>query len=403
MKIFFNVYLFVLFYMGYAKEFRMKFFNTINKKEDKATLSNLLDHDFLTTLCIGTPKQCFDIKINFTEYYSFIALKNESGYQFQPEQSETLMNMKKHKIFGKGRAMSTGNLVQDFILFNQYNKFYYQFYFSRTENNSELGLSTKTIEVSKDQSSFLDQLLNKQIISNPLMLLNYTSDNEGEIIFDPSDDVLNRYSIDLDTESNDYLTIKSPITLLKLKHSNNNWNYNYHQSMRINYKSSLILANTNLVKPLLYALFEVYEKHGACSIQQNKEQSIWAICNPKIKEIIDNTLLISIDNNELKVDIKDLFIPYYDSVLFSIVGKEDEYFFTVGDAFMKQFMISIDQDNFIIKLYPKKEDKSNTRSILKYIKYIIVFLCFIGILHLISMYYIINTKQQYNINSHNLI
>ena len=267
----------------------MKFFNTINKKEDKATLSNLLDHDFLTTLCIGTPKQCFDIKINFTEYYSFIALKNESGYQFQPEQSETLMNMKKHKIFGRGRAMSTGNLVQDFILFNQYNKFYYQFYFSRTENNSELGLSTKTIEVSKDQSSFLAQLLNKQIISNSLMLLNYTSDNEGEIIFDPSDDVLNRYSIDLDTESNDYLTIKSPITLLKLKHSNNNWNYNYHQSMRINYKSSLILANTNLVKPLLYALFEVYEKHGACSIQQNKEQSIWAICNPKIKEIIDGT------------------------------------------------------------------------------------------------------------------
>ena len=43
--------------------------------------------------------------------------------------------------------------------------------------------------------------------------------------------------------------------------------------MRINYRSSLIIANTNMVKSLLYELFEVYEKHGACSIQQNKEQS----------------------------------------------------------------------------------------------------------------------------------
>ena len=160
MKIFFYVYsLFFLFVVN-AKEFRMKFFNSLLTKGDKATLSNLIDHDFLTTLCIGTPKQCFDIKINMTEYYSFIALKNESGYQFIPDQSETLMNMKKHKIFGSGRAMKNANLVQDFILFNQYNKFYYQFYFSRTEENSELGLSTHTIEVAKDHSSFREHLLN---------------------------------------------------------------------------------------------------------------------------------------------------------------------------------------------------------------------------------------------------
>ena len=403
MKIFFYVYsLFFLFVVN-AKEFRMKFFNSLLTKGDKATLSNLIAHDFLTTLCIGTPKQCFDIKINMTEYYSFIALKNESGYQFIPDQSETLMNMKKHKIFGSGRAMKNANLVQDFILFNQYNKFYYQFYFSRTEENSELGLSTHTIEVAKDHSSFLDQLLNKQIISSSLMVLNYTSDNEGEIILDPSNEIIDRVSIDLATESNDYLSIKSPITILKLKNSKSNWNYNYHQSMRINYRSSLIIANTNMVKSLLYELFEVYEKHGACSIQQNKEQSIWAICNPKIKEIIENTLIISIDSNEIKVDLKDLFIPYYESVIFAIIGKEDELYFTVGDAFMKQFMISIDQENFMIKLYPKKENETNTRSIMKYIKYIIVFLCFLGILHLVSMYYIINTKQHININSNTLI
>ena len=114
-------------------------------------------------------------------------------------------------------------------------------------------------------------------------------------------------------------------------------------------------------------------------------------------------MIISIDSNEIKVDLKDLFIPYYESVIFAIIGKEDELYFTVGDAFMKQFMISIDQENFMIKLYPKKENETNTRSIMKYIKYIIVFLCFLGILHLVSMYYIINTKQHININSNTLI
>lgn len=330
--------------------------------KEELSLLLLMRQQIITNICIGTPKQCLDVRVGFNAYYSLVCSGKENGTQFIPEQSETFQNFKETLVFNAEGSIASGTAVRDFLTTQSNKQIPFKFYYSKNDeqckNASEIGLNLEDrLRINDKKNSLIEQLEEKKIIDNTMILINHTSNETGTITISPSKDKLNGFSYNFKIRGGNIRTPDSLINEISLTYGNNGklWRNSFKKRMTLNYNSKIILAPNYFVKELANALFQDYAKTGACSIQSNKEKMVWVMCSRKIQEIIKGSLQMKFDDgNAIAIEIKDLFVHYFEFILFAIVGKEVIVDFSVGDIFLQNYLVLFDQKNNMLRLFPKK-------------------------------------------------
>lgn len=358
--------------------------------QEHITLSSLMRHQIITNICIGTPKQCLDARVGFNAYYSLICSTNENGIQFIPEKSETFQNFREILVFDAEGIIASGTAVRDFLTTQFNGQIPFKFYYSKNEDqckiSSEIGINLEDrLRINDNRNSLIEQLEDKKLIDNTMILINHTSNETGTITIGPSKDKLNGFSYNFEIWGGNIRTPNALINEISLAYGNNGklWKNNFKKRMRLNYNSKIILAPNYFVEELANVLFQDYVKSGACSIQNNKEQMVWVMCNKKIKEIIKGSLQLKFeDGNVIVVELKDLFVPYFKFILFAVVGKEIIFEFSVGDIFLQKYLVLFDQKNKMLRLFPKDGiDRSPFNY--KFIYIIVLSICGFGIIFIV--------------------
>ena len=347
--------------------------------KEKITENNimkvLLYNDLQITIEIGNPSQSFPVLIKLQQSPTFIMSTNYTGNikKFNPNSSSTFISTKKQIEKYQQLHCLDGYYVKDSIIIGNEKLKIDNFEFIlankiSTESSilsGEIGLILYAQGIIQN-TKFLYQLKSKKIIEKEVFSLEYTKENEGNLIIG---DYLHNYNNKKFKEENLLFAsvgLPKEITqwsfVIDKVYSDGILIENY-TNVKLNYEFGFIDGSKDYYEKVYKKFFGDYLNKNICrEVQLNDSLSRYFIeCDDMIE--YKNFPELIFRNDFLKYNFtftyKDLFMKYENKYYFLILFKWYIDKWNFGYPFFKKYQIFFDSDKKIFGLYPNKSNSNN--------------------------------------------
>ena len=438
------IYFFILkqnFVLSNQKPFKLYFHNSLTKQNEplfneiiSMSLSNqdifnyYYKHNVITKLCIGTPKNCFNIEISFSSKYSWICgdkSKNEKKNNYIFSKSSSFKNLNQEESIMTSQGIKSSFYSEDKVKIEDNTLQFFKFFLVEECQNEEFGELSLGIDdyykYNNTYLSFIEQLNEKKIIDNKIISIRYINNTFGEILLGINYDKYKNKYLDFNIPSNlnsivQSKDIKSIYYLKQITNVNDmseeetifekktNIQFLNKLQIELDFSSSVISFPEEIFDNLIDIAFVKYiHNKKLCEIKEDINPNIkYLICDKKILNTNLEKLLIIINTkSNITINLDDIFLPLKgkNELLFGIISEKNINYIYLGEVFLKNYLILLNEDENEIKFYNKnilKEEKNE--------KFNIIFIILMGICLLIVMYYLMSvTCENKKNNNNNLI
>lgn len=405
--------------------------NLIDDTETNITsiFRSLLENNIFINIEMGEPRQIIDIFLRMdTEYFYFSEKPNNSTYSqindvnsninnfFDKEKSSSLEITNKSSPIIKN-FNNKGNYSND-ILYFQTDKDTIKKRISFNLYNATYGNMPGVIgfKIIKNpfynQYSLIDQLKSNDIINSYFWMINYTSDNEGNLIIGEQPHVFDSTYYREEDLLNAHGFLYQTIPEWGLRFDNitfRNKSFKYFQECLFNYEYNYIKGIEKFEKELdIY--FNKSIQNGTCfkeNINYLKGPNKFYYCNKeKFKDNMKYFPSLIFEHNEMnytfELNYKDLFLEKNDKLILMVFFDNIGINWYFGKPFLRKYSFIMNQDTKLIGFYNRKdsqnENKNNNNNVIIKIIVIIVGILLLFILGIIIGKYLFkNNKRPKNV------
>ena len=374
-----SILLYIIFIFSSIQQTKSQYFSfkldfqtdQVPLEESKEKIfSYYYEHELKTYLCLGVPKQCFNIKLTFNSYNTWLCTNIKTNAIFNPNNSITIKKLDKTKSISTSKHITKANYVEDIIETENNDNTMIKFYITEKSNCSkigkgELGLGNEDLLYTKmSNESFIDQLYENEIISNKIVSIRFINDTNGEVILGDSYDVYGEQKF-LNIPMIGYSIVTSGSFVHRIDITSTLYSSNYpkvkcineiNRRLALNFGTSFIIVPKVTFYNISNVTFSSYFKNSICKMKyKNDVESDWIVCSKHILNTKLDNLVIRLSSGEkIEINLSKLFLPYKkDKLLFAIVSKPKLQYFIIGDIFLKRYTIFFDKDKKIMRLYSK--------------------------------------------------
>ena len=371
--------LFILFYISLIQKTKSQYFSfkldfqtdQVPLEESKEKIfSYYYEHELKTYLCLGVPKQCFNIKLTFNSYNTWLCTNIQTNAIFNPNISTTIKKLDKTKSISTSKHITKANYVKDIIETENNDDTMISFYITDKSNCSkigkgELGLGNEDLLYTKiSNDSFIDQLYDNEIISNKIVSIRFNNETNGEVILGDSYDVYGEQKF-LNIPMIGYSIVTSGSFVHRIDITSTLYSSNYpkvkcineiNRRLTLHFGTSFIIVPKVTFYNISNVTFSSYFKNSICKMKYKDDvESDWIVCSKHILNTkLDNLVILLSTGEKIEINLSKLFLPYKkDKLLFAIVSKPKLQYFIIGDIFLRRYTIFFDKDKKIMRLYSK--------------------------------------------------
>ena len=372
-------YFLIIFYIMLITKIKSQYFNfkidfqiqpvPLEKSKEKI-FSHYYEHELTTYLCLGLPNQCFNLKLSFNSYNTWLCTNNNSNPIYYPNLSTSIKKLDTTKLISTSKHITKGNYVKDVIDTEHNDNTIIKFYITDNSNCSligkgELGLGNEDLLYIKNSNdSFIDQLYENDIISGKVISIKFNNETNGKIILGDSYDVYGEQK-HLKIPSIGYSIVTSGSFITKIDVTSTLYSSNYpkvkcnieiNKRLVLNFGTSFIIVPKYTFFNISNVTFSSYFKNSICKIKYKEDlQSDWIVCSEHILNTKLDDIVIHLNSGEkFQINLSKLFLPYQnDKLIFAIISKPNLQYFIVGDIFLKRYTIFLDKDKKVMRLYSK--------------------------------------------------
>jgi len=392
----------------------------IEDSENNITIlfRSLIDNNIYINIEMGHPKQVIDVflRTDTEEFYFSEKIKSDINTNssnplivdvnsninnfFNARKSISLEISNKSITYFKG-CRHQGNFSNDILYFKANNKFndkndYIKKRISFILYNTTIGNMPGVLGLQmpkfkeKKEYYFIEQLKYNDIISSYFWMINYTSENEGNLIIGEQPHIIDKFNF-----KEEDLEIAHPF----LYSSNIDWGLSFddiyfgqikivaEKNCLLNYEMNYILGNALLEKEL-DKYFNKFIKNNTCfkeDIQYPYFPHIFYYCNKnKYEKNIIYFPSLQFKHNELnnifKLDYKDLFVEKHDKLILMIFFDKLNMGCHLGKPFLKKYSFLMNQDTKLLGFYNKKIFDNKNNNNYNYITMIKIVIILLGII-----------------------
>ena len=413
------------------KPFKIYFYNSLLTENvplylniaDNSSLSDqdifnyYYKHNMITKICIGNPKNCFYMELSFSSENTWICGSEKEISKkntFLSSKSSTFKKINGQKQIMTSQGIKIGNFSKDIIKIgnNSIHNEYFDFFIVEDCNDNdfgELGIGIDNYYNFNNFShlSIIEQLKQKKLIGSSITSIRYINNTYGEILLGANYDNLKTKFLDFDIPSIDDSIVISPYIesmyiLKQIKNVNDKSeeetifekkkNINLFNKLRfeIDFESSLITVPEEVFDNLIDAAFGKYiHNKRLCEIKNDVNPNIkFFICDNKILNTNLDKLVISINSeSNIIINLDNMFLPLNNKkqILFGIISEKNINFIYIGEIFLKNYVIYLNNEKKIMKFYNKDILKVENED-----KYSIILIIIIGICLAFVMYYMLS-------------
>ena len=387
-------------------------------------LRSLIDNHIFVNIEIGDPKQTIEVFLRTNSYTFFLSEKPKNDSEINPpnpmiydvrskidnffdQENSNTLTITNQSIYSSPGNVHLGNISYDYIsLINNKNenmkiKIPFILYHTTTGNMpGVIGLKAIRSESNKEYN-FFERLKLNDAIESYYWMINYTSNNEGNLIIGEPPHIF-----DPENYKENELFISHPF----VHESLDNWGIKFD---KINFNEKKIISNFpfffnyeyNYIQGIddLEKLLDIYFNESILNGICHKERINYPYAPRKFfycdKDKYKNNIKyfpdLKLFNNELNytfiMDYKDLFIEKYDKIVLMIFFDDYPYEWYLGKPFLRKYSFLINQDSKIVGFYKRDETKNKNSNDNDNIKnnedYILlkIILIVIGIIILLSL------------------
>ena len=374
-----SILLYIIFIFSSIQQTKSQYFSfkldfqidQVPLEESKEKIfSYYYEHELKTYLCLGVPKQCFNIKLTFNSYNTWLCTNIQTNAIFNPNISTTIKKLDKTKSISTSKHITKANYVEDIIETENNDNTMIKFYITEKSNCSkigkgELGLGNEDLLYTKmSNESFIDQLYENEIISNKIVSIRFINDTNGEVILGDSYDVYGEQKF-LNIPMIGYSIVTSGSFVHRIDITSTLYSSNYpkvkcineiNRRLTLHFGTSFIIVPKVTFYNISNVTFSSYFKNSICKMKYKDDvESDWIVCSKHILNTKLDNLVIRLSTGEkIEINLSKLFLPYKkDKLLFAIVSKPKLQYFIIGDIFLRRYTIFFDKDKKIMRLYSK--------------------------------------------------
>jgi hypothetical protein len=391
---------------------------------DDYPLINNSDDQMVINLCLGTPKQCFNVLIDSGSFflwvrdiYSFDA--STSGNKFDYKNSTTFENSKIPYLIKYGTGMATGEIVRDSLTLGNKQIDPLNFILVNNDESNQgidgiLGLGyyyDNLREKNSLQFSLIDQLYDNKLIKSKIFTQKYTSDKRGKMYIG---DLPEEIQSDMDhygtcrTIKYSYSGTLNPrweCSLKKMFYGNENVNGTSVKAINdpvlFDTGTNMILIPVKYLYYLKVTYFKDLVESDICTFEINSAQFIVVKCLP-VEEVLRLPYLnFAFDDWIIRMRPRELFYKQPDGfVYFAITASNEINIWIFGEPILKKFHVVFDKTNDVIGFYSTRDlykyDQpfpDDSTIILTVVLVIVAILLLLGFLYLVKWFYKNRKKQ----------
>jgi hypothetical protein len=338
-------------------------------------LINTSDDEMIINMCLGTPKQCFNVLIDSGSFFLWVRDMHSfdasiSGNKFDYKNSTTFENLKIPHTIIYGTGMAQGEIVRDFFSLgdNQLDKL--NFILVEKDQSNQgidgiLGLGYYYDHIQEENSlqfSLIDQLYKNSLINNKIFTQKYTDDRRGKMyIGDLPEEIKNdmeHYGTCPTIKYSTYGTLnpKWECSLKKLFYGNDNVNgtevKTVNEPVLFDTGTNTILVPVKYLIYLRVTYFKDLIDSGICFVERNSADFIIVKCKP-VEEVLKLPYInFAFDQWIIRMRPRELFYRQPDGyVHFAMVASNDINIWIFGEPVLKKFHIVFDKTNDVIGFY----------------------------------------------------
>ena len=361
----FFIFLFCIIKTSFQSSYLVLPFKS-STKEPKSYPENLLQNDLEVTINIGTPPQSIGLNLR-SKAYTFFVTSVEANLPyptFNNDNSESLIKVTEKPDTFLNQEYAKGFMIYESIYINGKEIKSISLFLATELNYREsgaLGLRLVEEHESGDDLSFILQMKKALNLDSYSYMINYKSNNEGELIIGAYPHMYDDNYKEKDFYYTKAGTIKNNVDwILELdliKYDNKTITLINKQGFT-QVEFGLIQAPFRLKKYLNDNFF-----NNQCTEKFNEKRNITILHCPKninIKSFKNLTFILKDISFEFTLTYEDLFIKDNDEYIFGIVFDENvdnkDATWILGKPFMKKYSLIYDLDRKIIGAYKKSED-----------------------------------------------
>jgi hypothetical protein len=390
---------------------------------EELPLINSNNDEMIVNLCLGTPKQCFNVLVDSGSFYLWVADKNSINTpdvinKFDSSNSSTFIDYKKSYSLRYGTGSANGNICSDvlslgknttlsnlnFILVNS------------EEGHSELdgilgmGYYYDDFEYNALKFSIIDRLYDEKLITRKLFTQKYTDDKKGlMVIGDMPEEILNdmgNYGYCPAIKSKGKLKNPRWECILKATfygYSNENLSSGNLQKIEtealFDTGTNLILVPLNYLKNLFTTYFKDLANRGDCKLSGGEDAFYSIICSRYANLFSLPPLNFIFGDWILRMNTLELFYRYPDNTIrFGLVSNLEMNMWIFGEPLLKKFHMVFDKDNDQIGFYGTEDKFKSDLPIPEPIDGFLVFIIIVSAFLFVSIvvyavYYFIKKKR----------
>ena len=410
----------------------------INDTEKNITLflSSLVDNNIFINLDIGEPKQTIEVflRSDTNDFYLSEKPSNDSKTndsrpfmfdvgsdisKYFDQNNSISLDITNESINSYPSGAHIGNVSNDYLYFtNNENKIikkripFILYHSIMRHSPGVIGLEAITYENDK-KYNFIDKLKMNDVIESYYWMINYTSDNEGDLIIGEQPHIIDPLNYKEEDLFRHHPFLEDSMVGWGLIFDDINFKDKYfrefHESY-FNYGINYIKGVVELEKEL-DKYFNESIQDGICYKVTIKYSyypfKIYYCDKDKYKDNIKNfpklTFFQYDFNYTFELDYTDLFKEKGDKIILMIFFDEAPFDWYLGKPFLKKYSFLMNQDSKIVGFYKRKDYKNSDNSnddnnvILKIILIVIgvIILLILGIF--IGKYFFKNKKKHKNI------
>ena len=374
-----SILLYIIFIFSSIQQTKSQYFSfkldfqidQVPLEESKEKIfSYYYEHELKTYLCLGVPKQCFNIKLTFNSYNTWLCTNIQTNAIFNPNISTTIKKLDKTKSISTSKHITKANYVEDIIETENNDNMMIRFYITEKSNCSkigkgELGLGNEDLlYTKKSNDSFIEQLYENEIISNKIISIRFNNETNGVVILGDSYDVYGEQKF-LNIPMISYSIVTSGSFVYRIDITSTLYSSNYpkvkciieiNRRFVLNFGTSFIIVPKATFFNISNVTFSSYFKNSICKLKYKEDvESDWIVCSKHILNTkLDNIVIRLSSGEKIEINLSKLFLPYKkDKLLFAIVSKANSQYFIIGDIFLRRYTIFFDKDKKIMRLYSK--------------------------------------------------
>lgn len=352
----------------------------LSMKYEELPLKNTINDEMIVNICLGTPKQCFNVLVDSGSFYLWVSDKYSSGtpdsqMKFDSLASSTFVNLKKEYslLYGTGSAKGiicseTISIGKNTTLNNlQFVLVYEEEGHTQLDGILGLGYYYDDFEPNALKFSLIDRLYSEKLVKRKLFTQKYTDDKKGVMMIgDLPEEITNDFtnygfcSAVKNTKRGLNPRWECMLKATFYGYQNENLNGNLEKinaPALFDTGTNLILIPYLFLKNLLSSYFKDFAAKGECRLVGSEDGFFSITCSSFSNVLSLPPFNFIFDDWILRLNPIEMFYRYPDnSIRFVMVSSLSMNMWIMGEPLLKKYHMVFDKENNQIGFYGK-EDK----------------------------------------------